>query len=36
MDPKDALHIDTPEKIAKVLERYPAHEHATRIKRRSR
>jgi len=28
---KDALHFDTPEKIAKLLERYPAHEHATRL-----
>lgn len=28
---KDALHIDTPEKLAKVLARYPAHEHAARI-----
>lgn len=27
----DALHIDTPEKLAKVLSRYPAHEHAARI-----
>lgn len=28
---KDALHVDTPEKIAKILARYPAHEHAARI-----
>ena len=28
---KDALHIDTPEKLAKILSRYPAHEHAARI-----
>jgi phage terminase large subunit-like protein len=28
---RDALHIDTPEKLAKVLERYPVYEHAARI-----
>lgn len=31
MDVKDALHFDTPEKIAKLLERYPTYEHATRL-----
>ena len=28
---KDALHFDTPEKIAKLLERYPTYQHATRL-----
>ena len=28
---KDALHFDTTEKIAKLLERYPTYEHATRL-----
>lgn len=28
---RDALHIDTPEKLAKVLARYPVYEHAARI-----
>lgn len=28
---KDALHFNTPEKIAKLLERYPTYQHATRL-----
>lgn len=28
---RDAKHIDTPEKLAKALARYPVHEHAARI-----
>lgn len=31
MSVKDALHFDTQAKIDKLLERYPAHEHATRL-----